>query len=409
MFKNINYEKIYFWTIAIFALILPLSRAAVTFFSLLLPLIWIVEGDFKRKFTLIKESPALKVLLIFLFLLVISLFWTENFPDGRRNIRVMLTYLSLIYIVGTSLKTYYTDRILNFFLIGMFISEMLTYGIYLGWWSIYGATPSNPSPFMNHIEYSVFLAFTAILLLYRIFSDSYTMKQKMAFSIFFLTVTGNLFIANGRTGQIAFIAGLTLMVILHYRLTIKAFLIGVATFSLIFITAYNFITPFHNRVQGTIDNIKKIEQGKLDNSIGIRVAYYITTFNIVKHHPIFGVGVGDFELETAKEVAKHKYDYFTPHMRKFMGRNTPHNQYLLFLLQTGVVGLILFILYIYYFIRLPIKDREIKDRSLLFITIYIFSFIPETLLTHQFNLALFGLFGGIFIANSLVNQNSVKS
>ena len=403
MLKNLNYEKIYFWVIALFVLTLPLSRAAVSFFSILLPLIWIIEGDFKRKFEIIKDTPTLKVFLLFIIFSLLSLIWTENISDAKRSIR-LFSYFFAMYVIATSFKAYYTRKIIDFFLIGMFISEIIAYGIFFGFWSIKGVFPNNPSPFMHHIDYSIFLAFTSILLLYRIFSKTYSIKEKMIFSFFFLTVTGNLFLTFGRTGQVAFIAALFIMLILHFRFTIKAFLIGIITLTLILTTAYNTSHTFEKRIHQGISDIQKLEQHNFSSSWGIRAAFYISTFNILKEHPIIGVGLGDFKQETAKEINKPQYSYLTKYTKKFMSTNTPHNQYLLILLQTGIVGLFFFLLYIYYFIKLPIFDKEIKDLSLLFITIFLVGCMTNTVLTVQFTLVLFSVFSGIFISNQQTEE-----
>ncbi len=409
MLKNLNYEKIYFWAIALFVLLLPLSRAAVSFFSILLPLIWVVEGNFKKKFDIIKSTPSLKIFLFFVSFLILSLFWTENFSDAKRQIR-LIGYFFTIYVIAVSFKPVYTQKIISFFLAGMFISEILTYGIFFNLWHINDATPSFPSPFMFHIDYSIFLAFTSILLLYRLFSHKYNKKEKVLYAFFFLTVTGNLFITNGRTGQVAFVVGLIVMMILHYRFTFKAFFLSLATLGLIFSVAYTTVPTFNKRVHQALSDIQQMKRKNYNTSWGIRTVFYITTFNILKEHPLIGVGVGDFMQETKKELQKNKYDSLnlTDATKNFMGSMHPHSQYLLISLETGIVGLILFMLFLYNFTKLPIKDKEIKETSLLFITIFIVGFIPEPLLVKQFTLVLFSVFSGIFIANSIRQQNIIK-
>ena len=406
MLKKLNYEKVYFYTIALFVFTMPISRAAVSFFSIILPLIWIVEGDFKKKFEIIKNTPTLKIFLLFISFLILSLLWTENYSDAKRPIR-LLGYFMTMYVVATSFKPIYTRKIISFFLAGMFISEVLTYGIYFNLWKINDASPAHPSPFMFHIDYSIFLAFTSVLLLYRLFSPSYNFKEKIIYTFFFLTVTGNLFITNGRTGQVAFIAGLIVMMILYFRFSIKAFILSFVTLSIIFVTAYNTSSIFKNRVHSALLDIQQMQQKNFNTSWGIRVAFYVTTLNILKEHPLVGVGVGDFMQATKNELTKNKYASLnlSNSTKHFMSGMHPHSQYLLILLQVGTIGLSLFVAYLFYFTQLSIKSREIKETSLLFITVFIVGFIPEPLLVKQFTLVLFSLFSGIFIANSIQQQN----
>jgi len=53
---KINFEKFYLYATLFFAFTLPLSRTAVSFFILLLPIVFILEGNFKSKFKLIIEE-----------------------------------------------------------------------------------------------------------------------------------------------------------------------------------------------------------------------------------------------------------------------------------------------------------------------------------------------------------------
>ena len=46
--KSLDYDKIYLYLIVSFAFTMPLSRAAISFFILLLFFVWIIERDFKK-------------------------------------------------------------------------------------------------------------------------------------------------------------------------------------------------------------------------------------------------------------------------------------------------------------------------------------------------------------------------
>ena len=85
--------------------------------------------------------------------------------------------------------------------------------------------------------------------------------------------------------------------------------------------------------------------------------------------------------------------------KNFMSNFHPHNQYLQIILQMGIVGLILFGYMIYQLFHLKITDKEIKEISILFATIYFVGAIAEPLLVKQFTLVLFVLFAGLFSIN----------
>lgn len=208
--KELNYEKIYLYLTLSLAFVMPLSRAAISFFILALVFFWFLEGDFKRKFEQIKSSKILFYIGIFYFIVLFSAILSSNIETELKFIR-LYAYWIVIFVIATSLKREYINTIITAFLLGMFVSEVIAYGVFFNIWKFGIATIQNPSPFMIHIDYSVFLAFTSLILFNRIISKNYSLKEKIFLLLFFCSTTGNLFLSTGRTGQVAFIFGIIVM------------------------------------------------------------------------------------------------------------------------------------------------------------------------------------------------------
>ncbi len=395
-----NISTLIYYCILLFAFLLPISRAAISFFIILLPLLSLYEGDLKRKIYQIKSNKFLLFFSLFLLYSLVSLLWSENSSLAFRHIRLIFYFLTL-YVLVTSIKKEQTSTIITVFLSGMLISEIISYGIFFELWTLNHATVSNPVPFMHHITYSVFLAFTAMLLLNRIISKNYILQEKILYTLFFITATGNLFLAKGRTGQVAFIIGIFLVAVLHYKNHIKSILFSILLASSTLFLAYQLSDTFKIRVHATINDVKNISNLNFDGSLGIRVAYYITTFDIAKDNLFFGVGLGDYVLQTKKILEEEKYNFLSDKTKKFMGNYSPHNQFLLILLQMGFIGLFSFFYIIYLLLKLKIDDSELKEISIIFITVFFTSSIVESLLKSQFSLSLFILFVGIFTSSAI--------
>jgi len=227
-------------------------------------------------------------------------------------------YFLALFVIATSIKKEQIQSIITAFLLGMFISEIIAYGVFFELWTFKNATVENPSPFMMHIDYSVFMAFTSLLLLNRIFANHYELKEKLVYAFFFLTVTGNLFLAQGRTGQVALIAGVFVMTIIHYRVTLKSVLISTLLLSSLFTIAYNVSDSFKMRAHDGLSDIQKITNMNLNSSWGVRVAYCITTYDIVKENPLLGVGLGDYMDQTALVLETKEYPYLSEATKDFI-------------------------------------------------------------------------------------------
>jgi O-antigen ligase len=101
------------------------------------------------------------------------------------------------------------------------------------------------------------------------------------------------------------------------------------------------------------------EQGKL--SLNARLTIWQKAWQIFKANPILGIGPGTFE------------DYFPPYPE--WGVPQPHNFYLAFLLQTGIIGFIGFIWLLVWFFRKGFKMFSIQHSAfgilLMMVMIYI--------------------------------------
>ncbi|MCK5638186.1 MAG: O-antigen ligase family protein, partial [Flavobacteriaceae bacterium] len=271
-----------------YALILPLSRAGVVFFSALLTLLWILEGDFKKKYLLLSQSKIVKVLLAFILFNLFAVLWSEYMLQSLEYIQKYWYFLPL-FVIFTSIKKEYITKALSAFILGMFISEVISYGVFFELWQFKHATPENPSPFMHHIEYSIFLAFTALVLLGRIFNED-NIKYTLLYIFFFATVSGNLFLTAGRTGQIAFILGLFVLTMLSFKNKLKAFFVSIILSALVLGIAFNLSTTFYDRIMtGKNSLVNVIEKEDYCSSWGSRVAVWVVAEDIMIENPVLGV------------------------------------------------------------------------------------------------------------------------
>ena len=146
--------------------------------------------------------------------------------------------LFIIFIVYIDKKWY--SYILNGFLIAMFISEVVSYSIFFNlidieYWKHIGVLYSktnacDPSPFTNHIKYSVFLVIAMIISVYNLLYEKTQNRLFKYISILFLfTAFMNIFINGGRTGQLILIVS-TILILFEISKTKKQFFICLAEF-----------------------------------------------------------------------------------------------------------------------------------------------------------------------------------
>ena len=185
-FRN-KIDDINSYLLITFAFFLPLSRAGISILSVLMILMWLFQGDFKKKYENLKDNVVIIALVLFVGFEFISLVWTtsENIGHGLdQAFKTTRLVLLPILVIATTLKKEYIPKVITAFLIGMLISEILSYGIFFELWTLRHGSPSDPTPFMHHLDYSTFLTFTSLLLLNRYF-DTNNLKLKAFYFIYF--------------------------------------------------------------------------------------------------------------------------------------------------------------------------------------------------------------------------------
>ena len=397
--SKINFEKTYFYLLVLFAFTIPLSRATNSLFSALLILLLLFQGNFKQHFEILKSSPLAKAIFAFIAFTVLSALWTQDLTEAMNFKKLYLQWFA-IFAIALNVKPKQIFPVVSAFLFGMLVSELLSYGMFFEFWTIKGHGKEYPTPFMMHIDYSVFLAFTALIVLNRILSKRYSTQEKLLLLIFFFTVTGNLFINDGRTGQLAFLVGIFAAVFIHFKINIRSIAIALLLISVLFAGAYQFSAKFQTRVHAAKSDIEKITRGDLNSSWGYRVAMYYVAADIFKENPLIGVGVGDYQ-SAAKEALDKDDHGFSDAFKEFLPKKHFHNQYVNVLVQGGLIGLLLMLAMFYQLTRLSIANAELKELSLLFSVMMLTAFVAEPLWLKQFTNMLFILFSGLILGASL--------
>lgn len=89
------------------------------------------------------------------------------------------------------------------------------------------------------------------------------------------------------------------------------------------------------RVRGKIESIPRALQGSTDVNVGTRFVLWDVSWELIKRHPVLGVGMGDFSTEAEKLVGDRHTETLTD----------AHNVYLQVLATRGLVGFLPFALF----------------------------------------------------------------
>jgi O-antigen ligase len=355
------------------AFVIPLSIAAYTALSAALLILWIIEGNWHYKWKMIKNQPFFKAFGLFYLFLVASLLWSENLSQGLEHLRKYYFVALLLPILYTSIDRKRIPQIFNAFLAAMIISEILSYLIFFdlmpfrykeSWSSI------DPSPFMHHTPYSIFLIFTIFVMVIRLLYEKRTRIQLFIYSFFIFTMTANLFLNSGRTGQLSLLITLIVFLTVYFKLHwIKTLLLTTAISTTVFTIAFFSSPNFHNRSIETYQTFYHLithREALKNDSTGFRFMMWQTAGAIISEEPLIGVGIGD-ERDAYRTTLSTKL----PQLKdQIIGFSDFHNTFLQITVSAGLIGLGL-LLWVFYTLSNNLSpNRELKTIGNVMLTLW---------------------------------------
>ncbi len=390
--RHLNYAVVFL------AALLPVFRAGVSVMAPLVIVLWLIDWRWSERWKRMQQDGVLIALGAFLLLNIASLAWSHDVLTGLDYID-KYRYVLLVPAIATSLRARFVVPVALAFFGGLSVSLIWSYGIYFGLIHFGQGYPENASPTMLHLDFSMFLAFAALLVLNIVVRHRLSFRGRLLWAVFGVWVTVGLFINIGRSGQVAFFATLLVMLLVYSRVrSLWRAVACAAVVAAVVGVAYLSIPIFEERVDSLVMEVWQAARGvDYDTNQGKRIAAIIVATRIILNHPVLGTGVGD-TMETFRLMLDTQYQYLKepvywfPHL---------HNQYLQILTELGLVGMLLFLNIFYQLVRAPIRDGELRGVAWIVSGVFLVGFIGDPFFHKQLPLVLFSLVTGVVLAGHL--------
>ncbi len=373
---------------------LPISVAANNIILALILILWLIGGDFKKKWERIKSNEAAIAIILFFLLHFIGLIYSSDLKTGLFDVIKREVILLFMPIILSVIREEYIKKALNAFLAAMFISEIISYLLYFEILTVpwrKHASSIDPNPFMSHISYSPLLAFAVILLLHRIFHEKASRPLKILYTIFMVTMSLNIFISGGRAGQIGFMVILLFYLAYEFRTEFKKMLLLLATAVAGIVLVFFLNKPFHDRMMLAYHNASNFHANP-HTSVGLRINWAINSMELIKEKPLIGFGTGSFKKEY-KRINEQK----SPEVKS---TGHPHNFYIFTLVQFGIVGLLFLLAIFFTLAKIAYRtDDGYRGVRYVFILLFLTIMLSDSYLLGHYTTLFFAyvaalLFGG---------------
>ncbi|MEE4270441.1 MAG: O-antigen ligase family protein [Thermoanaerobaculales bacterium] len=384
------------WLVVVLAFSLPLYRAWVSLAATLIIILWFVQGDLRHRIHRLKRHRLTLAVVAFMALNLLSLIWSDNVLAGL-DYWEKYTYFLLVPAVASSLRPKVAKWSLAALAAGTVLSVSLMPVVIFADIRFGRAHPGNPAATMSHLDTSMVLAAVAVLILVHLAHTTLRPRRRLIWIMVFLVVVGGLLLNIGRSGQVAFIATLPVLVpLLLHRQPIRVRAAAVLGVVAAVMLVYAIVPRFQDRVDAASAEIRTaVVENRIDSNQGKRVAGAIVAGAIVAEHPVLGTGIGDNmpafqrQLDTRFSELREAIGWF-PHF---------HNQYLQVTTELGVVGLVSLLAIFATFVTGRYRRPEARAAAVALSCVYLVGFFGDPFFHKQITLVLFALAAGVISAD----------
>ena len=326
---------------ALLLFFLPLSTSAVSIVAVLIVLLWVIEGNFSEKFFEIFSNPVALAVLAFLALLLLGILWSSDAAAGA-EVLAKRWKIAMLPIVLTTIRRQSQKFYVYAFLAGLLVAMTVTY---LAWFDLIhyaDVTPVHLTKKTFHVVYNPLLAFGIYLVFHEAFLRGRSGTRRILCILLGLVMTLNMFITEGRTGQLVFFVLMGLLILQIFQQNrLKAFIVISVLLPAVFAAGYLCSPVFKQRIDTARQEISQFAVNP-DTSVGLRLLFWKNSREIIARHPWLGTGTGGFQKAYAEVNSRNSPGN--------VATDNPHNQYILVAVMLGIPGLLsLFLIFIIMF------------------------------------------------------------
>ena len=362
--------------IVVFAFSVPLFISVRRLSLSLIILLFLIRGRVLHHTVQVLRDPLLASFVLYFLVHVIWLIGSDDIGLAKKSIHDA-SFLLFAPLFATFIDRRYVNRITYAFVVGMFASSIVSFGIFFETipamtHNISQGGASDPTPLYHHSHYGYMLAITSVLLMNALMHVQDKNTNKLLLLVFFLVITLNIFIIEGRSGFVLFAVLLLMMMFFVFkRKAIKPLIIAMTVIGITSILAYSYIDVFKNRVDLTVTSIKSLEADtNYNTSIGARVGMVVYSLEVISDNLVLGNGTGDHVNEVIKIVEKENRGL----SRYILQLQHVHNEFISALIQFGIIGLLVFLNILYQMFRYSDGEKGVMLK-LIAVSIILYSVI----------------------------------
>ncbi len=319
---------------------MPISTAATNVFMGLTLIAWLLSGGFRARWDALRGNLfAYATLALFLMMCGGSLWSTGTREDILFQLHKYAKLLFMLPAITLMQEEKWRNRGLAAFGIAMLITLTLSLTSVVWPLSIVkgtaDGTSNNHYVFRDYIAQNLMMSFFALVVATKWQFESVKARQIIWLAFALLSLIDILFFVQGRTGYVslAFNAAIFIVFLSSARQRIMALLICV----MLTLLAFQHSSHLKSRINSAITEYQEQDEKKL-SSVGQRLEFMKKGAYLIQERPVFGFGTGSYQKEFCRVADTREWC--------IAGGFHPHNQFIAFGVQLGLVGILAYLMYL---------------------------------------------------------------
>lgn len=328
----------------IMALFAPASTAVSSIASIGMLVAWLVSGQALNTLKMSFKHPVGKAVLLFVAWLVIGTLYADTRLDDKLTTLSSWKKLFFVFVLlGLFYQEQWQKRFLTWYIGFMGLAAIIALPLWLLNINV-RAGATGPGIFMTNWS-TQSMAFIAALLccLFAYKQLTNPLHKKCLWGLMAIFLFDIFFVSVSRSGYLALFPALIFAGIVMYgSKKLPQILVVILGISLLVALGS---TSLQERIKLAMAEKDSYQTSANDTAIGLRMVFYKNTIEIIKQRPLLGYGTSGFAKAYADQVEGKFTDWH--------GIKTadPHNQYMFVLAENGIIGLLIFLGYIFVCIR----------------------------------------------------------
>lgn len=325
------------------AIAAPVSTAITSAACMAMLLTWLMSGQVWQSLKISARQPAGKMLLLFFAWLIISSLSADT--DWTDKISTLSSWKKLFYtfvLLGLFYPTQWKARFVYYYLTAMSLAAVIAVILWL--LDIQVSSNREIGIFMsNHSSQSLAFVVAVLCCIFLLKKSLSQQKKYLLVGMMVLFLFNIFFISPSRSGYLALPVAAVFAIANLYGYKKLPHILGIIATALLLVVLTS--STVQQRIKVGWEEKTNYQTSEEVTSIGIRVIFAQNTWELIQQKPLLGYGTSSFKSVYSPYAAAKYQDW------RGDSASDPHNQYLFVWLENGLIGLLIFLAYIYTAIR----------------------------------------------------------